>query len=143
VLEVADVRRRVRQRIEQARRVAGTRRAAVDAAEIEYERFLREGAGPVFRLFASALSAEGYPFKVFTPAGMLRLASERSRQDYIEVELDTELSPPQVIGRSNRSHGARLITAERPVREGAGVADLTENDVLEFLLAEIGPFVER
>jgi hypothetical protein len=94
-------------------------------------------------VFASALTAEGYPYKVFTPAGALRLASERSRQDYIEIELDTSMSPPQVVGRSNRAHGARVITAERPVRDGAGVEELTETDVLDFLVAEIGPFVER
>lgn len=142
-MDVAGVRRRVRQRIEEVRRAAAARRAQADAAEREYEAFLSGIAGPVFRVFASALTAEGYPFKVFTPAGMLRLASERSRQDYIEIELDTSVSPPQAVGRSNRAHGARVVTAERPVRDGARVAELTETDVLDFLVEEIGPFVER
>lgn len=142
-MEVADVRRRVRQRIEEARQAAVARRAQADAAERDYATFLSGVAGPVFRVVASALTAEGYPFKVFTPAGTLRLASERSRQDYIEIELDTSVSPPQALGRSNRAHGARVVTAERPVRDGARVGELTETDVLDFLVAEIGPFVER
>lgn len=142
-MDVAAVRRRVRQRIDEARQAAAARRAQADAAEREYEAFLSGVAGPLFRTFASALTAEGYPFKVFTPARTLRLASERSRQDYIEIELDTSVSPPEAVGRSNRAHGARVLTTERPVRAGVRVGELTEADVLEFLVAEIGPFVER
>ncbi|MGH9312036.1 MAG: hypothetical protein ACRD1S_02445 [Vicinamibacterales bacterium] len=141
--EVADVRRRVRLRIEDARRRAAERRSEADVAERDFTTFLTAVAGPVFKQFAQALTAEGYPFKVNTPAGMLRLASERSRNDYIEIELDTELDPPQAVGRANRAHGARTMIAERPVRPGARVGELTEEDVLDFLTAEIGPFVER
>jgi hypothetical protein len=36
-----------------------------------------------------------------------------------------------------------VLTTERPVRAGVRVGELTEADVLEFLVAEIGPFVER
>jgi hypothetical protein len=35
-----------------------------------------------------------------------------------------------------------MITSERPVREGAAISDLTEDDVLTYLVAEIVPFVE-
>jgi hypothetical protein len=34
-----------------------------------------------------------------------------------------------------------VLASERPI--GAGVAELTEQDVLEFLVQEIQPFVER
>jgi hypothetical protein len=143
VAEIADVRRRVRLRIEEARRRAAERRTEVGAAERDFATFLTAVGGPIFRQFAQALTAEGYPFKVNTPAGLLRLASERSRTDYIEIELDTQLEPPQAVGRANRAHGARTMTSERPVRPGARVQELTEEDVLDFLVAEIGPFVER
>jgi hypothetical protein len=143
VAEIADVRRRVRQRIEDARRRAAERRTQVDTAERDFAQFLSAVAAPIFRQFAQALVAEGYPFSVNSPAGQLRLVSERSRTDYIEMELDPLLDPPQAIGRTSRTHGTRTVTSERPVRADAKVHELTETDVLDFLTAEIGPFVER
>lgn len=141
MVEVADVRRRFRARIEQARRAAEAHRAEADRAAQDYEIFLRDVATPVFRMVASVLSAEGYPFKVFTPANSVRLASDRSREDYFELELDTETAPPQVLGRVNRSRGGRVTTIERPIREGTRVAELTQDDVVAFLVEEIDPFV--
>jgi hypothetical protein len=138
---VAEVRRRFRARIEQARRGAEVRRAQVERASQDYEIFLRDTATPVFRTVASILTSEGYPFKVFTPAGAARLASDKSREDYLEVELDTGLTPPQAIGRVNRSRGGRVTTIERPIREGKPVHELTEEDVVEFLLEEVEPFL--
>jgi len=115
----------------------------VDAAAKAYESFLSTIATPVFRMFATAIKAEGHAFAVFTPAGGLRLSSERSPDDYIELLLDTESDPPGVAARINRGRGSHLLTAERPIRDGAAVESLTEEDVLEFLLREIEPFVER
>jgi hypothetical protein len=142
-MEISDVRRRVRQTLERARRASAEHRARVDAAARAYESFLSNIATPVFRMFATAIKAEGHAFVVFTPAGSLRLASERSAEDYIELLLDTESDPPVVAARINRGRGSHLLTAERPIREGAAVESLTEEDVLEFLLKEIEPFVER
>jgi hypothetical protein len=141
VIEVADVRRKFRARIEEARKRGEERRAAADQAAQDYELFIRDVATPAFRKVSSVLSAEGYPFKVFTPAGGVRLASTRSRDDYFEFELDTESSPPQVLGRVNRSRGGRMVTIERPVREATPVPELTEGDVVEWVLSEIDPFV--
>jgi hypothetical protein len=143
LVEVADVRRRVRLRIVEARQAAAARRADVDAAERDFVPFLKEVAAPVCQMFAQALTAENYPFKVSTPAGALRLTPERSRNDFIEIELDTSLNPPQVIGRVNYTHGSRGVAIERPIRENAAVVDLTQDDVLDFLVAELGPFVEK
>jgi len=142
-MEPSDVRRRVRQAIDQARKRSAARRAAADRAAREYESFIPNVATPVFRLFASVVKAEGYPFAVFTPAGGLRLASERSAEDFIELALDAGLDPPAVVGRVNRGRGSRIITDERPVREGVAVQALSEDDVLEFLLREIVPLLER
>jgi hypothetical protein len=141
VVEVADVRRRFRQRIQDARREAETRRVGVDRAARDYEMFLRDTATPAFRMVASVLSAEGYPFKVYTPADSLRLSSTNARDDYFELELDTDAVPPLVMGRVNRNRGGRLVTIERPIRPDASIADLTQEDVVEFVLSEFDRFV--
>jgi hypothetical protein len=142
-MDIADVRRRLRGAIDHARREAAERRARVDAAERDYEAFLRDRAIPVFHDFANALSGEGHPFKVSTPARSVRLEAARSREEFIELELDTEHDPPQVIGRSSRGRGRRMVTSERPVRSLAAINELTEEDVLAFLVSEIVPLVER
>jgi len=141
-IEIPEIRRRVRQAIEQARQTAATRREQTAAAERDYARFLSEVAEPVFRVFAAAIKAEGYAFLIATPSGGLRLESERSREDAIELALETD-ETPVVVGRVSRGRGRRMITSERPLRTGAAVADLTEDDVLQFLVAEIAPFVTR
>ncbi len=143
MIEVSEIRRRLRQAIEQVRRAAVERRARADAAARAYDEFLAQVATPVFRMFASALNAEGFRFNVFTPAGGLRLMSERSNDDFVELFLDAESDPPAVAARVNRGRGRRLVTAERPVREDTAVEHLTDEDVVEFLLAEIPAFLER
>ena len=140
---VSDVRRRLRAVIDAARRAAQERRTRSDLAARDYEQFLRERAVPVVHTLASALVADGYRFTVHTPADGVRLASESRPDDFIELFLDTSADPPVVSGRIKRGRGRRLITAERPLKEAGAVADLTEEDVLAFLLSEIAPFVER
>jgi hypothetical protein len=143
-MEVSEVRRRLRGAIERAREQAAARRERSDAAARAYETFLQERAVPMFRMFANALSAEGHHhFEVFTPTDSVRLASQKSPADYIELLLDTDADPPQVIGRSSRGRGRRSVTDERPLRRGTAVSDLTDEDVLAFLAEEILPFVER
>jgi hypothetical protein len=73
----------------------------------------------------------------------VRLASERSRDDFVELELDSSRHPAEVVGRTSVTRGSRVLTTEQPVREGARIGDLTDDDVLEFVLRVIGPFVER
>lgn len=140
-MDVPEVRRRLRAAIVAARSQAQERRARVDAASREYETFLAERAIPLFHTFASALVAEGLRFKVFTPAGAVRLASETGGEDYIELALDTTGDDAHVIGRSSRGRGRRLVTSERPIKEGADVASLTEDDVMNYLIEEIGTFI--
>jgi len=142
-MEVSEVRRRLLTAIEKARRTAAERRARNDAAVRDYETFLSERATPIFRQFASALTAEGHHFKIFTPAGSVRLSAERSPEEFIELTLDDSSDPPAVVGRTTRGRGRRLVSSERAVGGGAPVADLTEEDVLTFLLEEITQFVER
>jgi hypothetical protein len=142
-MEISDIRRRLRQTIEGVRRATAERRARADAAAADYQVFLARIATPVFKMFANALTVEGYPFRVFTPANGLRLMSERSSDDYIELLLDTSTDPPVAAARINRGRGHRLVTTERSLREGVEVAAVTEADVIDFLFEEIPPFVER
>ena len=143
MIELTEVRKRVRQTIDRAKHAAAERRARADAAGRQYERFLKEVATPVFRVLGQALKVEGYPFQVFTPAGGLRLVSEKSGEDFVELFLDTGSEPSVVVGRISRSWGRRVVTRERPIREGARIEQLTDEDVLGFLLTQIEPFVER
>ncbi len=142
-MEVSEVRRSVRAAREAARRQAQERRVRTDRAALEYQDLLRDRAVPLFQTVASALVAEGYRFKVFTPADSVRLVSDSSATDFIELALDTAVDPPTVLGRSSRGRGSRLVTSERPLREAVAVADLSEDDVLAFVMEEIVGIIER
>jgi hypothetical protein len=136
-MEVSEVRRRLRAAVEDARQSAAERRVRTDTAAKDYEEFLGQRAVPLFHQVAAALTAEGHLFKVFTPAASVRLASERSHEEFVELALDDSSDSPTVVGRTSRGRGRRMISSERPVREGIAIADLTEEDVLSFLLQEI------
>ena len=137
------MRRRLLAAIEKARHAAAERRARTDAAARDYDAFLGQRAAPIFHQVAAALNAEGHAFTVFTPAASIRLASERSPEKFIELVLDDTSDPPAVVGRTTRGRGRRMISSERVIGGGAPVADLTEEDVLAFLLEEIVELIER
>ena len=141
-MDVPEVRRRVRAAIDQARRDAAARRERTDAAAKEYEEFLANRAVPALGKLAEALTAEGHPFKVFTPAGSVRLASDRSPDDFVELTLDTSEEPPAVLGRSSTGRGRRSVTREQHLR-ARSIADLTDDDVLTFALGEVISIIER
>ena len=90
----------------------------------------------------SALKASGYPFAVMTPGGSVRLTSEKTADDYIELSLDTAGEEPVVMGHSRHSRGRRVRETERPIGSGP-VGALTEEHVLNFLMFELEPFVEK
>lgn len=139
-MEVSEVRRRLRAAVETARQQAADRRQRVDAAARDYEEFLVQRAVPTFHQFAAALAGEGQHFKVFTPSGSVRLAADRSQDEFIELTLDDRADPPAVIGRASRGRGRRMVTSERPIREGAPISSLSEEDVLAYLLQEFVQF---
>jgi hypothetical protein len=143
MIDVAEVRKRLIHTIEQVKKDAAARRQAVDRATADYEAFLETIATPVFRHAGTALRAQGFPFQLFTPAGTVRLASDRGPDDFIELALDTARQPIAVVGRLSFRRGSRLVEREQPIREDKAVGDLTDEDVLEFLLRAIEPFVER
>ena len=142
-MEISDVRKRVLETIDRAKRNAAGRRARIDEAGREYQVFLEQVAVPVFRQVANVLRAEGYIFNLFTPGGRVRLMSDRSAEDYIELFLDTTEDQPRVTGRASHSRGRRVLESERPIGSPGPVHDLTEDDVLGFVMKELEPFVER
>ena len=143
MLEAGEVRKRLRQTIEAAKREATARRAALASEQQAFDGFLENHAVPVLRLVASVLKAEGHVFQVLTPAGTVRLQSDRERNDYLEIVLDGTKATPTVIGRSSYVRGSQLQTAEQSLGETALVSDLTDEDVFEWVLRVILPFVER
>jgi hypothetical protein len=141
-MDISDVKRHVVETIERAKRATQERRVRADQAAKEFDIFLDRIAVPLCKQLASALKAEGYSFVTFSPSAAVRLASERSPEDYVELTLDTQGDEPLVIGHTRRGRGRRIIETERPLRH-CPVRDITEDDVLNFLLKELEPFVER
>lgn len=141
-IETSELRKRLRAAIDQSRRAATARRVQLDEAAAAYTQFLERTAGPIVHVLANALLAEGYNFTVFTPSGGLRMGSAKNGDDFIEFALDTSQEPFAVL-RVNQARGRRVLQHERPIKGRTAVAQLTEDDVLQALLEELGPFVER
>jgi hypothetical protein len=141
-MEISDVRRRLTATIEAAKRRVAERRARSDESARDFGVFLERIAVPLFRQVANVLKAEGYAFRVFTPSGSVRLMSEAHSEDYVEMSLDATGEVPIVMGSTSLGRGRRVIESERPVGT-VPIRELTEEDVLSFLLTELGPFVDR
>lgn len=138
----ADVRQRVLHAIQAARRAAEARRARAAEAERDGQAVLAEVVAPACRAVAAVLKAEGYGFRVLTPAGSVRLAAEAAAEDFIEIALDTTRDPPALVGRVSRAWGRRVLVDEQVVRE-APIDGLTEDEAVAIVLERLGPFVER
>ena len=139
--DVAVVRKRVRAAIEQARRDQAERRGRVAEAQAGYQTFLETAAIPAFRMIANVLKSEGLSFEVMTPAGGVRMQSERNREDAIEMELDTTADPPQPLVTITRTRGSRVIQSDRSIKGSNPLVHLTEDDVIEMLLEELRPWL--
>jgi hypothetical protein len=141
-MEVSEVRRRLHETIDRAKRAALAKRGRVDEASRAYSTFLADIATPLFRQLANALKAAGYPFSVFTPGGAVRLMSDKSGDDYLELTLDTSGDQPVVVAHVRRGRGRRVIEHEGAVHSGP-IEAITEDHLLGFLLKELEPFVEK
>ena len=139
--DVALIRKRIQTEIEKARRDQAERRARTAEATRAYEEFLANAAIPLFRMFANVLKSEGLPFEVMTPAGGVRLQSERHREDAIEMELDTTADPPQPLVTVTRVRGSRIVQSDRSIKGSIALVQLTEHDVIEMLIEELRPWL--
>ena len=142
-MEISHVRRQLKHAIDRARDRAQKRRQHTAEAERAFETFLQDIATPITRQVANALKAEGYAFTVFTPGGGLRLASDRGRDDYVELTLDTSGERPQVMARISQTRGSRTMEQEVPIRKDAAPDQISEDDVLEFWVGVLEPWLER
>lgn len=136
------VSRMVRREIEAARSAAAARRKRVDTAAKDYDAFVERIALPTLRLLANILKAEGVAFEVSNPTGGVRLVFERYRDDLIELELDTSEDPPQPVLLSKRTRGRRTLQSEGPVKPGAAISSITEDEFLARMLTELRPWFE-
>jgi secreted Zn-dependent insulinase-like peptidase len=143
-MDVSELRKRILRALDAARREAAARRVAKDEASTAYERFLSSVAVPLMRQAAQVLNATGESFSVQTPAGTVRLVSDKSAETFVELALDTTAAESCVVGRISLTRGrsGRLVD-ERPIAEGKPVSDLTEEDVSQFLVAAIPRLVIR
>jgi hypothetical protein len=142
-MEVSEVRRRLRAAVDQARRDASARRERTDLASHAYDRFLAEHAVPIFQTLATALTGEGFRYKLSTPAGSVRLSSESSA-DFVEVGFDKSQDPAAVLVRTSRGRGRRQIETERSIAAGpAAIETLTDDLLLGAVLDEMVPLLER
>ena len=135
------VRKRVKVAIDQSRRDQAERRTRAAESAKAYEIFLQSAAIPAFRMVANILKSEGLNFEVMTPAGGVRLQSERQRDDAIAVELDGGADPPEVLVTITRSRGSRIVQHERPIKGSTPLPQLVEDDVIEMLLDELRPWL--
>ena len=142
-LEVSQVRRLVQGRLAELKRTGAARRERTAAAEREFSVFLPAVATPAFNAVAQALSAEGYPYRVTTPGGGIRLVSERSSRTYVDLRLDTSGQEPALIAEMSRERGHRVLVDERPLAPGRAVATVTDEDVVQLLVEVVGDLVER
>jgi len=141
-MEISEVRKQIMATIERAKRSTAEKRARSDEASREFAVFIEQVAVPLVRQVANALKAHSYPFTVFTPGDSVRLMSDRSSEDYIELALDLSGDQPAVVGHVKRRRGSHVVESERPIADGA-VRDITEQQVLDFITTELAPFVER
>jgi hypothetical protein len=142
-LEISQVRKRIQASITAARDRAKHRRQKSDEAEQAYATFLEHLAGPLARQVVNALRAEGYSFTLSTPGRGLRLSLDQGRDDFIELELRTDVEQPHIVGRIRRTRGSRTLDEEHPLKAGAAPQDVSEHDLLDFLARALEPWLER
>src|SRR5262249_19875278 len=119
---------------------AAERHERSDAAGKAFGAFLNRTAVPLFRQIANVLTAEKRPFSVSTPGESVRLVSDNSTTDYLELALEATFREAVVTVRTKSSRGRRVIETEEAVGTPEG---LSEHDLLASMLKALEPFVER
>jgi hypothetical protein len=142
-MDVSELRKRILRALDDARKEAGARRAMHDEAARAYDAFLEQVAVPLFRQAVIVLKTEGHLFTVYAPAGSARLVSAKSPETFIELVLDTSGPQPEVLGRVSVARGREGRVDERPLAPGTSIADLTDDDVSQFLVRAIPALILR
>ena len=143
-LETSDIRRGVREAIADAHATGpDARRARTARAEEVGSDLLQRVAAPLFRTIASVLIAEGYRFTVSTPPGVVRLTSEASGDNYVELALNTKCDPPALLVRSARVRRDEGVIDERVVAEHPAIGALTDAHLFTAVLTGLRFIVDR
>jgi hypothetical protein len=143
-MDIGELRRRIGLELALAKREAGERRTAVDEAQAAYVQLIGAVAAPLVRQVATVLRADGHQFTAFTPADSVRLVSDRSSNEFVEIDLDASAHPPRVVGRTSLERGGKgVVVDERPVAGSKRLNEITEEDVVRFLLPEIRRLIVR
>lgn len=136
-MDVSELRKRILRALDEARKDAGARRAAVDAARSEFNTFLDEVAVPLLRQAATVLRGEGHRFSVETPSESARLVADGLPETYVEIVLNADGAAPEVLGRVSVTRGRHgVLLEERPLTTKS-IADLDEDVVARFLVEQI------
>jgi hypothetical protein len=143
-MDTGELRRQILHALDAARKDSSERRRVVDDAALAYQTFLSDIAVPLVKQAAQVLCAENRRFVADTPAASVRLSDEGSPQTFLEFQLDTSGARPQVIGRVSQARGRQgVVIEERPIAPEKTIADLVDDDVAQFLIAEIPKLVVR
>lgn len=142
-IEIGEVRRQLRHTIEAVKREAAAHRAEGAAGGAAFQVLLEDVAVPLFRQFTGALRAEGYLFRLQTPAHAVRIEAERSGDNFLELAIDTERRPVAVVLRRGYTRGQHIFTDEQVIAEGTDFTAVSPGRLLEALLELVPPFVGR
>ena len=143
-MDIGELRRRVGRELDAAKREAGERRVGVDAARTSYLAFMSQVAAPLAKQLVTVLRADGHQFSSFTPPESIRVVSDRAPEDFIEIDFDATTNPPNVIGRTSLTRGGKgVLVDERPLCPGKPIDEITDDDVVMFLLPEIRRLILR
>lgn len=138
-MDVAELRKRILRELDRAAgggRSSGDRRSSADSARVAFTRLLGGTIAPLLLQTASILKAEGELCQVHTPSDTARLAFDSSHEDFIEFMLDTT-PPAHVIGRGSVRRKGGTMVEDRIVGVGKTIEEITDEDVLAFLLPEL------
>ena len=142
MLENSEIRRQIRLMIAESKRGAEERRARAESEVRVGKRLLRTVVVPMFKTVAEALRIEGYAFRVSTPVDSVRISVESAGENFIEMIFDSAHDQLALRGRVSRLRGRQLVVDERIISAGLELSLLEDEQVLEFLLSELQPFVD-
>ena len=142
MLENSEIRRQVRLMIAESKRGGEERRARAESEVRVGKRLLRTVVVPMFKTVAEALKVEGYAFRISTPVDSVRISVEGSGENFIEMIFDSAHDQLALRGRVSRLRGRQVLVDERSISAGSELSFLEDEQVLEFLLAELQPFVD-
>ena len=128
--------------IAESKRGAEERRARAESEVRVGKRLLRTVVVPMFKTVAEALKVEGYAFRISTPVDSVRISVEGSGENFIEMIFDSAYDQLALRGRVSRLRGRQVLVDERIISAGSELSLLEDEQVLEFLLAELQPFVD-